>query len=645
MILSFARMLSVLLCLHLLLPAMQFAQQAPQNFASEKIVHLCRVWGLAKYFHPRIADCELSWDDALLRQYPRVMSAVDENTLRSELVALLDLVGEVPMPQSEAENFPDRERILFDLSWIDGDFYTGELGRRLRQLRDFVRCRQHCLVTAEPGTYKPDFDDDDRYYDPLDAYPPEALRMLALCRFWNAFKYYSPYRDLPDRSWHEVLETNGVRWVHAPDTLSYHVAIFQTALEVCDGHAGIGSTYLSEFLGMSMAPFMLKRIDNVTVVERSLVPNIRPGDIVRSVDGVPLASLRDSLAPYCDKTNPHSFEYVLGYRIARGAEGPSEVVLEGRDGVRTESFERSSGNNAVFYKPFHPLHFDTVLANGAHVGYIDVVHLEKADVRNVMTAHRADDALVFDVRGYPQGAIIELAKYLLPFHTPVALFSNANANYPGMLQWQTASFGGNGNWTYMGPIYVLHDESAISHAEYTCMIFEAAPNCTTVGSPTRGSDGNVTWIYVPGGVQITFTGLGVYYPDGRPTQRLGIQPDIFVRPTVEGLRDGRDEVLEAALQAISTTGTRHAPLARHPGLDLYPSPVREQLTCRIQGGDGSSMLEVADVLGRIVFRTQVSLSDGATVHIPVRDLPAGTYLLRVLSPGAAAARITHFVKS
>lgn len=46
------------------------------------------------------------------------------------------------------------------------------------------------------------------------------------------------------------------------------------------------------------------------------------------------------------------------------------------------------------------------------------------------------------------------------------------------------------------------------------------------------------------------TGLGIYYPDGRETQRIGIEPDIIVRPTIEGIREGRDEVMEKALEVI-----------------------------------------------------------------------------------------------
>jgi C-terminal processing protease CtpA/Prc len=46
------------------------------------------------------------------------------------------------------------------------------------------------------------------------------------------------------------------------------------------------------------------------------------------------------------------------------------------------------------------------------------------------------------------------------------------------------------------------------------------------------------------------TGLGVFYPNGAPTQRVGIHADVEVRPTVAGIRAGRDEVLEAAIRQI-----------------------------------------------------------------------------------------------
>jgi hypothetical protein len=46
------------------------------------------------------------------------------------------------------------------------------------------------------------------------------------------------------------------------------------------------------------------------------------------------------------------------------------------------------------------------------------------------------------------------------------------------------------------------------------------------------------------------SGLGVFYPDKRPTQRVGIVPDIEVKPTIAGILAGRDELLERALREI-----------------------------------------------------------------------------------------------
>ena len=94
---------------------------------------------------------------------------------------------------------------------------------------------------------------------------------------------------------------------------------------------------------------------------------------------------------------------------------------------------------------------------------------------------------------------------------------------------------------------MLVDEVSVSQAEYTTMAFRAAPNTIVVGSTTAAADGNVSPIPLPGGVNSLISGIGVFYPDKTPTQRVGIVPDLEVLPTIQGIRDGRDEVLEAGV--------------------------------------------------------------------------------------------------
>jgi hypothetical protein len=148
-------------------------------------------------------------------------------------------------------------------------------------------------------------------------------------------------------------------------------------------------------------------------------------------------------------------------------------------------------------------------------------------------------------------------------------------------------------------------------------------------------------VYVPGGLRITFTGLGVFYPDGTPTQRIGIQPDIFVRPTIDGLRAGRDEVLEAALNAFQTTVAASAPIADGRALMLYPSPVAEVLTCRFTASERSAQhVEIHDVLGRTVFHKTVDIPAGGVLRLPVASLQPGSYFLRAIPVSGHAQPLT-----
>lgn len=54
---------------------------------------------------------------------------------------------------------------------------------------------------------------------------------------------------------------------------------------------------------------------------------------------------------------------------------------------------------------------------------------------------------------------------------------------------------------------------------------------------------------VPGGFGIRFTGMRVISADGTSIQGRGIVPDTIVHPTLEGVRSGHDEVLEAGIAA------------------------------------------------------------------------------------------------
>jgi C-terminal processing protease CtpA/Prc len=170
------------------------------------------------------------------------------------------------------------------------------------------------------------------------------------------------------------------------------------------------------------------------------------------------------------------------------------------------------------------------------------------EVNDYLKAAAGTKLLVIDIRNYPKAFVVfSLGNHLISQPTPFARFTNGQPSNPGAFAWTRPVDLRPASPAYNGKVVILVDETSQSQAEYTAMAFRVAPGALVVGSTTAGADGNVSPIPLPGGLRGMITGIGVFYPDGRPTQRVGIIPDLVVRPTIKGIREGRDEVLEAAV--------------------------------------------------------------------------------------------------
>ena len=57
---------------------------------------------------------------------------------------------------------------------------------------------------------------------------------------------------------------------------------------------------------------------------------------------------------------------------------------------------------------------------------------------------------------------------------------------------------------------------------------------------------------IPGNIILYFSGADVRHINGRQLQKIGLVPDIHVKPTIEGIRKDKDEVLEKAIEYIES---------------------------------------------------------------------------------------------
>jgi len=104
--------------------------------------------------------------------------------------------------------------------------------------------------------------------------------------------------------------------------------------------------------------------------------------------------------------------------------------------------------------------------------------------------------------------------------------------------------------SYPYKVVVIVNEYTQSQAEDHTFFYYLAPQVTIIGSTTAAANGAVFTFPLPGGITTSMTGLGMYYPDGTCMQRIGVKIDEEIKPTIAGIKSGRDEPLERAISIV-----------------------------------------------------------------------------------------------
>jgi len=107
---------------------------------------------------------------------------------------------------------------------------------------------------------------------------------------------------------------------------------------------------------------------------------------------------------------------------------------------------------------------------------------------------------------------------------------------------------------YDGPLAILTSPATGSAAEDLVVLLQQAGRGKVMGDRTNGSTGQPFFFDLPGGGNGRVCTVRTRYADGREFIDVGCEPDMIVTPTIKGITEGRDEVLDAALAYIRMAG-------------------------------------------------------------------------------------------
>jgi len=320
------------------------------------------------------------------------------------------------------------------------------------------------------------------------------------------------------RSWNTVLARYIPKFEGNKDATDYQLTVRELVTEMRDSHGFVrNANAAAEKLGSFFPPIVSGYLEGQSVITKVLDEKlpVKVGDVILAIDGEAVEKKREFLARYTSaSTEQWLMRNVNGRLLFGPKDSVAKVKLRGASGevrdvelVRTLSFAADPKLMSIFERTTPVMQ---VLPSG--FGYVDLDRLQAGEVDKMFETIKGTPAVILDMRGYPNGTAWSIAPRLTDKGNVVAaLFSRPLLEATSLADTELAetpnySFSqrlpdGPGD-LYRGKVVVLINEDAISQAEHSCMMFEAATDVTFIGTPTAGANGDITYMVLPGNLQI-----------------------------------------------------------------------------------------------------------------------------------------------
>ena len=549
------------------------------KFSDRDLYELGKIWGLMKYYHPAISQGKVDWDAVLLETFANT-SKKDVNAITTHWLSTADQRNfiEIIKKNSECDSITLRN---FDSSWIG----------KLKKIQPKNKTRLLNLISQPKnvGTfYSNPVENSIRYNSKNEkvytAFSAE-LKMLDLFRIWNAIEYFYPYKYLLDHQWDDILKKYIPIFKNIRNEQDYKSAVMRLSSEFQDSHTEFETKYQYDVMGKLSAPFIFQIVDNVVLITgikdeaKMKKANLELGDLITKIDGKSVIKNIDQKSVYFAFSNEsvklrEAYSYLFsGNESSMLVEGTKKngatfkTNVERIQRIFNNEWDKDGIPNYQLTYKGKMYEYLTYNEKESRLNpsfslddkvYFEFASLKAEEIPTLMETYKNSKGMVFDLRGYNNsGALLKVFDYLFAQPQNFGIKTQADFSQPGKFCFvdqiidKSYKFIGKENPdAYKGKVIVIINEYTQSAAEMWAMIFKKIPGVIFVGSQTAGADGNTTSIKLTDGNDLMFSGLGIYYPDGSETQRIGIKPDIIVRPTVQSIRTKQDLLLLKAFELI-----------------------------------------------------------------------------------------------
>ena len=380
-----------------------------------------------------------------------------------------------------------------------------------------------------------------------------TTRLADVVLSWTVFQHFYPYFEEEPTDWSAALDAALKDAATDRDQTEFADTLSKMVARLRDGHAQV---FLANQKELEL-PLWWEWIENRLVVTliTSGSGGLNPGDVVDRIGGRSVTNEMAAIAPTISAATPQ-WKMVKLLTILKRTKSSAPVRIEGH---------RAGGKRFVVildpvdeYLPYlNRFPLKTVCELRSNIWYVDLRRATEADLNSSIKQLTDAKAIVFDVRGYPTRDAFTALAHLSDrpiqteqFNVPIStLPDRASVTYEQggfQIPPQAPDF--------RGKFEFLTNGEAVSYAEMIMGMVKDNHLGEIVGSTTAGTDGDINTIALPGGYSINWSGTRVQELDGSRFEGVGIKPTVLANQTIAGIRAGRDEVLNKAIQIIIKQG-------------------------------------------------------------------------------------------
>lgn len=545
-----------------------FNPERIDSMALVNLTTLCKVWGFVKYHHPIFADNKRDVDFELFDLFTRTVecSAENRNRILEEWIAGLGSYKKKNVDVSKIKRLPYNDQI--DLKWIEDSVSLGKsLSNQLINLRSADRSEGNFYVSYmqykdfDHTSLNPCFENEKPYAELI--YPDYGYRLLAIFRFWNMVEYFFPCKYMTDKSWDEILPEYILR-MHKLSHEDFKKTLWSFIACINDSHADINDIRI-ELFGERRVPIQLAFAQGQLLVAAPDTlykytqkgSEFRMGDQIVAVNSKPIEYYIGLVKNYIPCSNQSRINDLATDIILRTDRNTQIPIRYRRNGMIRDTLV-AVVSDWKYYDRLHRTNTCEIIDNViAYINPINYVTAEKKSVELLLANY---NSIIVDFRhGMSLDFNNDFDANLSSKDEPAVdnddevpyLYTYPIIEMPGVFG--STSEPVRSEVSIHSPkikIIILVGGWTQSSVETYIQYLQTRNDVTVIGTQTAGADGNISLIPLPCGIQTCFSGLGWYYLDGTPIQRKGVKIDRIIEPTINGVKAGRDEILDEAIKIL-----------------------------------------------------------------------------------------------